>query len=83
MQDTKSVEKSIDHYLKTLKQEIPETEGKGKIEHSIDDIESVTKLLNSENFLYDMEMIQQQLKVEPKAWSGLVEQNPEYQLVVK
>ena len=50
---------------------------------SIDDIDSVTQLLKSDDFKDSMLKIKDSLGVNPKPWFGLVEQNPEYQLVVK
>ena len=40
-------------------------------------------LLDSKEFFESMEQIREGLNAAPMAWSGLVEQNPEYQLVVK
>merc|ERR1712130_281227 len=50
---------------------------------SIDDVDSVTQLLESSDFKDSMVKIRASLGENPKPWFGLVEQNPEYQLVVK
>lgn len=50
---------------------------------SIDDVDSVTQLLQSADFKESMVKIRAGLGENPKPWFGLVEQNPEYQLVVK
>ena len=50
---------------------------------SIDDVDSVTQLLESSDFKDSMIKIRASLGENPKPWFGLVEQNPEYQLVVK
>ena len=44
---------------------------------------SVIELLDSKDFAEAMESIRNGLDQNPKPWFGLVEQNPEYQLVVK
>ena len=50
---------------------------------SIDDVDSVIELLHSPEFAEAIEQIRGGLDSNPKPWFGLVEQNPEYQLVVK
>ena len=50
---------------------------------NIDDVDSVIELLHSHEFAEAIEQIRQGLDANPKPWFGLVEQNPEYQLVVK
>ena len=64
--------------------EIKNEPGVAQMEYqSIDDIDSVTQLLKSDDFKDSMLKIKESLGVNPKPWFGLVEQNPEYQLVVK
>merc|ERR1711892_46176 len=50
---------------------------------NIDDVDSVIELLHSQDFAEAIEQIRHGLGANPKPWFGLVEQNPEYQLVVK
>jgi len=72
-----------------MKEEIHRTDvkkepGTAQMEYqSIDDVDSVTQLLQSDDFQESMVKIREGLDQNPKPWTGLVEQNPEYQLVVK
>ena len=50
---------------------------------NIDDVDRVIELLHSQEFAEAIEQIKGGLDSNPKPWFGLVEQNPEYQLVVK
>jgi len=68
-----------------VKMEVEEVDAKMPKEkiQSIDDVDSVIELLDSKDFAEAMELIRNGLDQNPKPWFGLVEQNPEYQLVVK
>jgi len=61
------------------------TEPEVKMENvqSIDDIDSVTNLMQSSEFHDYMRDIKERVGENPKPWFGLIEQNPEYLLVVK
>ena len=48
---------------------------------SIDDIDSVTNLMQSSEFHEYMRDIKERVGENPKPWFGLIEQNPEYLLV--
>lgn len=50
---------------------------------SIDDVDSVTALTSSTEFQEYMQNIKECLGENPKPWFGLVEENPDYKLVVK
>ena len=84
--DEEDVQDELDCEMKDEigRSEIKDEPGVAQMQYqSIDDVDSVTQLLTSDDFKDSMIRIREGLNQNPKPWFGLVEQNPEYQLVVK